>query len=102
MHLRASFVAIAMTLWVVAPTTSALAQDSKVDIRKVTCVELDKVENEDRIATIFFFYGFHAALLTAYEVSPASLEKNVRNVVEFCRDNPTTPIFEAMPKAFQR
>lgn len=83
-------------------TTSLPAQDNKTDIRKVLCSELDTVEDSDRIAMIFFFYGFHAALLNAYEVSPANLERNVKNVVAFCQQNPAMPIFEAMPKAFQR
>jgi hypothetical protein len=80
----------------------ASAQDAKVDIRGIPCSELDRWEEGDRIAAIFFFYGFHAALLNAYEVTPANLERNVRNVVEFCGKNPTLPLFEAMPKAFQR
>jgi hypothetical protein len=78
------------------------AQDQKVDVRTISCVELEKVDDGDRIAAIFFFYGFHAALLGVTDVSPANLERNVRNIVAFCRDNPATPIFEAVPRAFQR
>lgn len=78
------------------------AQDAKTDIRKIPCSELEQAEDGDRVAAIFFFYGFHAALLNLYEVSPANLERNVRNVVTFCQQNPAMPIFEAMPKAFQR
>jgi hypothetical protein len=80
----------------------AMAQDAKVDIRTIPCGDLDKWEDGDRIAAIFFFYGFHAALLNIHEVSPANLERNVRNIVEFCGKNPALPLFEALPKAFQR
>lgn len=80
----------------------ASGQDAKVDVRTIPCSDLDKWEDADRVAAIFFFYGFHAALLNAYEVTPANLERNVRNIVEFCGKNPTMPIFEAAPKAFQR
>ncbi len=94
--------AAVVALGLVAQTLPAAAQDAKTDIRKIPCSELEQAEDGDRVAAIFFFYGFHAALLNAYEVSPANLERNVRNVVAFCQQNPAMPIFEAMPKAFQR
>lgn len=86
----------------VAMVGAAAAQDRKVDIRAIPCSELDVADDGDRVAAVFFFYGYHAALLKAQEVSPANMERNVRNIVAFCRDNPATPIFEAVPKAFQR
>jgi len=102
MRLSRSIVALGMAACMAAPLGPALGQDAKVDIRKIPCGELDQVEDGDRIAAIFFFYGFHAALLNAYEVTPANLERNVRNVVDYCQKNPGMAIFDAMPKAFQR
>ena len=102
MCVRRLLLTIAVIGCFVAPLAAASAQDQRVDIRKLPCAELDKAEDGDRIAAIFFFYGFHAALLSAFEVSPANLEKNVRNIVAFCGENPGMPIFEAVPKAFQR
>jgi len=80
----------------------ASAQDAKADIRKIPCSDLEKWEDADRVAAIFFFYGYHAAKMNLYEVTPANLERNVRNIVEFCGKNPDMPLFEATPKAFQR
>jgi len=100
MCIRYLLSAIAVIGGLAAPP--AMAQDQKVDIRAIPCIELDKVDDGDRIAAIFFFYGFHAARLNATEVSPANLERNVRNIVAFCRDSPAMPIYEAVVKAFQR
>lgn len=94
--------AVLLVICACASIQPAPAQDAKVDIRGIPCSDLDKWEDGDRIAAIFFFYGFHAALLNIYEVTPANLERNVRNVVDFCGKNPAVPIFEALPKAFQR
>ncbi|MCK6454382.1 MAG: HdeA/HdeB family chaperone [Alphaproteobacteria bacterium] len=80
----------------------AVAQDKKVDIRSIPCRDLDRLDDEDRVAAIFFFYGFHAAKLDLYEVTPSNLERNVKNIVGYCQQNADTPIIEAMPKAFQR
>lgn len=80
----------------------AAAQNAKADIRKIPCSDLDKWEDADRVAAIFFFYGFHAAKMDLYEVTPANLERNVRNIVDYCAKNPTMSLFEATPKAFQR
>ena len=85
-----------------AIATPAAAQDAKADIRKIPCSDLDKWEDADRVAAIFFFYGFHAAKMDLYEVTPANLERNVRNIVEYCSKNPEMSLFEATPKAFQR
>lgn len=95
--LFAALVACAMGL-----ALPAAAQDTKADIRKIPCSDLEKWEDADRVAAIFFFYGFHAAKMDIYEVTPANLERNVRNIVEFCGKNPDMPLFEATPKAFQR
>ncbi len=93
----AAFAAIALT-----SALPAAALDAKTDIRKIPCSDIDKWEDADRVAAIFFFYGFHAAKMDVYEVTPANLERNVRNIVEFCGKNPDMPLFEATPKAFQR
>lgn len=85
-----------------ASVAPALAQEAKADIRKIPCSDLDKWEDADRVAAIFFYYGFHAAKMDVYEVTPANLERNVRNIVEFCGKNPGMSLFEATPKAFQR
>jgi len=97
------FAAVA-TAGLAGSMAAAFAQDQerKVDIRTVPCSDLDKAEDGDRIAAIFFFYGFHAAQLGLLEVSPANLERNVHNIVAFCHDNPAMPIYEAVPRAFQR
>lgn len=92
----------ALAVCAVAAATPAAAQDAKADIRKVPCSDLDKWEDADRVAAIFFYYGFHAAKMDIYEVTPANLERNVRNIVEFCGKNPDMSLFEATPKAFQR
>jgi hypothetical protein len=100
-RLRSSLVA-ALALCVAAYALPAHAQDAKADIRKIPCSDLDKWEDADRVAAIFFFYGFHAAKMNLYEVTPANLERNVRNIVEFCGKNPAMSLFEATPKAFQQ
>ncbi len=92
----------ALAFCAVAGMAPAGAQDAKADIRTIPCSDLDKWDDPDRAAAIFFFYGFHAAKLDIYEVTPANLERNVRNIVEFCAKNPAMPLFEATPKAFQR
>ncbi len=92
----------ALALCAMVYAQPAAAQDAKADIRKIPCSDLDKWEDADRVAAIFFFYGFHAAKMDLYEVTPANLERNVRNIVEYCAKNPTMSLFEATPKAFQR
>ena len=93
---------ISATLAQAQTQAPASTPDNKIDIRKIPCVELVRVDDDDRVAMIFFYYGFYASTLNVFEVSPANLERNVRNVVEFCRQNPDTPIFDVLPKAFQR
>lgn len=102
MRLCKLLLAAAFLIGVSVTAVPSAAQDAKTDIRKIPCSDLEQAEDGDRVAAIFFFYGFHAALLNLYEVSPANLERNVRNVVAFCQQNPAMPIFEATPKAFQR
>ncbi|MBL8703430.1 MAG: hypothetical protein JNM30_01230 [Rhodospirillales bacterium] len=92
----------ALAVCAAAIAAPAAAQDAKTDIRKIPCSDIDKWEDADRVAAIFFFYGFHAAKMDIYEVTPANLERNVRNIVEFCGKNPAMPLYEATPKAFQR
>lgn len=93
---------LGLAMLVAALTVPAVAQDGKVDIRKIPCQDLDRMDDGDRVAAIFFYYGFHTAKLELYEVTPANLERNVRNIVEYCGKNPSMPIYEATPKAFQR
>ncbi len=92
----------ALAVCAVASASPAAAQEAKADIRKIPCSDLEKWEDADRTAAIFFYYGFHTAKMDIYEVTPANLERNVRNIVEFCGKNPDMPLFEATPKAFQR
>lgn len=91
-----------LAAWIVAAALPTAAQDARVDIRKIPCSDLDKWEDGDRVAAIFFYYGFHTAKLNRYSVSPANLERNVRSIVEFCDKNPTMPIYRAVPKAFKQ
>jgi len=97
-----SSILAALAVCAAISATPVAAQDAKADIRKIPCSDLDKWEDADRVAAIFFFYGFHAAKMDIYEVTPANLERNVRNIVEFCGKNPAMSLFEATPKAFQR
>lgn len=94
--------AIVLAICAGGAAAPAAAQDAKVDIRAVPCSDLDKWDDGDRIAAIFFYYGYHAAQMKVVEVTPANLERNIRNIVEYCSKNPATPMFDAVPKAFQR
>ncbi|MEA5508381.1 HdeA family protein [Crocosphaera sp. UHCC 0190] len=74
------------------------AEDTKVDLSKVSCRELLKMPGEDKRLTLVFFHGFISAKKNQMMVDSIALREATNQVTDYCIDNPDATLMSAFEK----
>jgi hypothetical protein len=73
-------------------------RDTTVDLTKVDCRSLLKMDGEDRDAMVMFLHGYMSGRNNETVIDAASLTEATSKIAEFCIDNPNASVMSA----FQR
>ncbi|MGK7880846.1 MAG: HdeA/HdeB family chaperone [Crocosphaera sp.] len=71
------------------------AEDTKVELNKISCRELLKMPGKDRQLTLVFFHGLMAAKNDQMIIDRVALREATNKVTDYCIDNPNSMLMTA-------
>jgi hypothetical protein len=81
-----------------APATSAaLVAPGRWDVERVRCSDVLSASDDDRAATMMFYYGYLAAKANIHVIDVTEIEGNIRKVMDQCAATPAMTV----PRAFR-
>ncbi|MDJ0579992.1 HdeA/HdeB family chaperone [Crocosphaera sp.] len=74
------------------------AEDTKVELNKISCRELLKMPGKDRELTLVFFHGLMAAKNNQMVIDRVALREATNKITDYCIDNPNSMLMTAFDR----